>query len=321
MTPFKRKLATVAAVLAVAIVGGELLLRRHVPHCSVTPFRNSDVPGLMAELKPGFETLYRGHVVRMNSEGFRGPEWPAPREGALRVALVGDSFTFGNAVGFEDTLGVRLDRALDGRGVDADILNMGVPGYAAENVAALVEHRALAHDPDVVVYVFFANDVEPPLVHREIPQDAEIDALFGYPLGSALAQWTLVMVKRAALRVGVQVASRSAEDWEATYDGGGRERYLDALERMKATCEAAEVRLVVAVFPFLTRLDLSPMRSVERRAIEDAEALGLEVVPLVEGFQGETDLTRYRASVFDSHPNGEGHARAAARLADALLGR
>lgn len=318
MSSFKRKLATVAVVLVTLVGGAELLLRRAVPHCAVTPFRNSDVPGLMAELRPGFETLYRGHVVRTNSEGYRGPEWPEPREGALRVALVGDSFTFGNAVAFEDTLGVGLAAALDGRGVDADVLNLGVPGYAAENVAAVVEHRALAHEPDVVVYVFFANDVEPPLVEREIPPDAEIDAMFGFPLRSALAQWTLVMVKRAASKVGVQLGSKTAEDWEAIYDDGGRDRYLSALERMKASCDAAGVRLVVAVFPFLTRLDLSPTGPLERRAIEDAEALGIEVVPLVEAFEGEGDLTRYRASVFDSHPSGEGHRRAAGWLAMAL---
>jgi len=318
MSSSKRKLATVAVVSAVVLGGAELLLRRHVPHCSVTPFRNSDVPGLMAELRPGFETLYRGHDVRINGEGYRGPGWPAPREGVMRVALVGDSFTFGNAVAFEDTLGVGLEAALEERGVDADVLNMGVPGYAAENVAAVVEHRALGYGPDVVVYVFFANDVEPPLVEREIPPDAEIDAMHGFPLRSALAQWTLVMVKRAALGFGVQLGSKTAEDWEAIYDSGGRDRYLSALERMRATCDAAGVRFVVAVFPFLTRLDLSPTGPVERRAIEDAEALGIDVVPLVEAFGDEGDLTRYRASVFDSHPSGEGHRRAAAWLAMAL---
>ena len=71
-----RKLLVVVAVCAV--VGGvaEIVARSGVPKNGVTPFRIGAFEELKSELRPGFETVYRGHAVSINSTGFRGPEFP-----------------------------------------------------------------------------------------------------------------------------------------------------------------------------------------------------------------------------------------------------
>lgn len=316
-----KKLLVTTGVTGAVLAGAELWLRTRVPHCGVTPFRVSEVPGLASEFRPGFTTLYKGFETSFNSDGYRGPEFPAREEGVLRVALVGDSFTYGTAVAFEDTLGEQLERELAARGVPAQVLNFGVPGYGAQNVAAVVEHRALPLDPDVVLYVFYSNDVDPPSEWEEIPPDAVIDGMYGFPLHSALAQWANVMVKRVALKLGRQLARRTPEYSRQSYTEGGGERVRDALGRMTAACADADVRFAMAVFPHLTRVDLNPFRPIDELALADARALGIEALDLVAAFPGETDLSGYWASVFDSHPSPEGHAKVARYLAETLWPR
>ena len=82
----------IATALALA-AAADLLLERLRP------------PGLV--YPPGRTLSYRTHEfaseVRINALGFRGrlPEEPAP-EGTLRIATIGDSFTYGWGVGDDE---------------------------------------------------------------------------------------------------------------------------------------------------------------------------------------------------------------------------
>jgi hypothetical protein len=318
MSPRIRKRLLIVTVTPLALaVAMELFLRTRVPSCGVTPFRISQRSGLASEFRPGFKTLYKGFEVSFNAEGYRGPEFPARAEGALRVALVGDSFVFGSAVGLADTLAARLEEALG----DGQVLNMGVPGYGAGNVAAVVEHDALRLEPDVVLYVFYNNDIDPPPAFQEIPQDAIIDGMHGFPLHSALLQWLNVRVKQTALRwFGLQLARRTPAQSLALWEQGGGERVREAITRMRDLCAAQGVRFLVAGYPNLTMVGKNPFLPIDLGTAEVCKELGVEWVDLAEAFDGERDLTRYWASVFDTHPSGAANEKVAACLAPRLRG-
>ena len=318
MSPRTRKRLLIVTVVPIVLaVSLELFLRTRVPSCGVTPFRISQREGLASEFRPGFQTLYKGFEVSFNAEGYRGPELPPREEGVLRVALVGDSFVFGSAVELADTLAVRLEEALG----DAQALNLGVPGYGAGNVAAVVEHDALRLDPDVVLYVFYNNDIDPPPEYQEIPPDAVIDGMYGFPLHSALVQWLNVRVKQAALRwFGLQLARRTPAQSLALWEQGGGERVREAIARMRDLCAAQGVRFLVAGYPNLTMVGKNPFLPIDLGTAEVCKELGVEWVDLVEAFGDEQDLTRYWASVFDTHPSGVANAKVAAYLAPRLRG-
>lgn len=319
MSPCTRKRLLLAVLVPLALGGlAEVLLRRHVPHCGVTPFQLSERAGLASELRPGFSTLYKGHEVSINSDGYRGPELPPRMDGALRVAMVGDSFVFGNAVGLADTMAVRLEGQLG----EAQVLNLGVPGYGAGHAAAVVEHDALRLDPDVVLYVFYNNDADPPPEFDSIDPEAVIDGMYGFPLHSALLQWLNVRVKQASLGwFGLQSARRTPARSQAIWDEGGGERVREAIGRMRDLCAARGVRLLVAGYPNLTQVEHNPFLPIDLGAAEVCAELGVEWVDLTGAFGGEEDLTRYWASVFDTHPNGEANQRVAEHLAPLLRGR
>lgn len=118
----------------------------------------SDDPELMWEYAP-HQTHKR---ITTNQWGFRGPEVPKEKPaGEMRVAFVGDSVTLGYGEE-EETIFVRVfeqeARSLVERRVTA--LNFGIDGYATPQIARLLETRALAFEPDHVVYAMCLNDFD-----------------------------------------------------------------------------------------------------------------------------------------------------------------
>ena len=75
---------------------------------------------------------------------------------ACRIALVGDSFTFGESVAFEDTWGSQLDRDLQGR---CQILNFGVSGYGIDQMYLRYLQDVRPWHPDMVIFGFVSDDL------------------------------------------------------------------------------------------------------------------------------------------------------------------
>ncbi|MBI5363569.1 MAG: SGNH/GDSL hydrolase family protein [Planctomycetes bacterium] len=95
--------------------------------------------------------------IAINSDGFRGPEWPPEKSGkrGKRVLVLGDSYAFGWGVRFEDTFAARLQSAHP----EWEVLDAAVSGYATDQELLLLRRMRARVDPDVVVCVFCANDL------------------------------------------------------------------------------------------------------------------------------------------------------------------
>lgn len=74
-----------------------------------------------------------------------------------RIALVGDSFTFGSEVSYEDTWGYRLGQEL---GAEFQVLNFGVPSYGVDQIYLRYEKDVPAWRPRIVILSFIADDLE-----------------------------------------------------------------------------------------------------------------------------------------------------------------
>ncbi|MEO6554342.1 MAG: hypothetical protein ABIO96_07330 [Nitrospiraceae bacterium] len=112
-----------------------------------------------------------GWTVRPNRRSANGLYYSslegirAPHEGVsfakltekTRIALVGDSYTFGEDVAYEDTWGYLLERAL---GPEFEVLNFGVPGYGVDQAYLRYEKDVREWKPKVVIFSFISHDVE-----------------------------------------------------------------------------------------------------------------------------------------------------------------
>src|SRR5262245_10466128 len=278
----------------------EAWLRRTVGRCGLTPFRDATLAGVPHELVPGRVTTYRGVEVRINQLGFRGGELEPRTAGVARIALVGDSFTFGNGCAEPETLAAALERELLRRGRPAQVLNCGVPAYNAEDVVALTMGRVLALAPDRVVYVMVANDVDASTRPGPIDSGATIDPYDEFPLHSAALQ--RLGIKGAAVLRATGLRRGGYVDWILSqWKGGGGERLGRSFERLAAACRERGASFTVAIYPFLMRRDRNPFAPIEEDAARRCAQLGIECVALADAFGSDEDLTRYWIAPLDTH--------------------
>jgi hypothetical protein len=101
--------------------------------------------------------------IGLNSLGFRGEEMtPAKRPTTVRIACVGDSWTFGMPVGQDQSYPSRLAAWLrqERPGTSYEVQNFGVLGYSSFQGLQLLKTRVLDFHPDIVVIGFGMNDSE-----------------------------------------------------------------------------------------------------------------------------------------------------------------
>jgi hypothetical protein len=95
-----------------------------------------------------------------SSEGLRAPHAGvtfANVEKKTRIAIVGDSFTFGQEVPYEDSWGYLLENAL---GSEFQILNFGVDAYGLDQAYLRYEKDARKWNPKIVIFGFISHDLE-----------------------------------------------------------------------------------------------------------------------------------------------------------------
>jgi len=94
-----------------------------------------------------------------SKEGLRSARAGETYAGATRLhrlALVGDSFTFGLEVPFEDSWGHRLEREFESR---IQVLNFGVDGYGIDQAYLRYWRDVRSWKPDVVIFGFINHDL------------------------------------------------------------------------------------------------------------------------------------------------------------------
>jgi hypothetical protein len=105
------------------------------------------------------DVTLNGAPVSSNSTGQRGVREYArdAKPAGLRVAALGDSFTFGQCVRDEETFAAQLEQRLAPGG---EVLNFAVHGYGHDQQYLRMRRDALPWRPDVVLLGFYNADVD-----------------------------------------------------------------------------------------------------------------------------------------------------------------
>lgn len=100
---------------------------------------------------------------KFNSFGFRDVEHTlAKPEGTFRILGLGDSFTLGAGVKFEETYLRQLEKLLNerpGEHPPVEVVKAGVSNFFAETERLLFQHYGIGFKPDLVTVAFVPNDV------------------------------------------------------------------------------------------------------------------------------------------------------------------
>lgn len=111
----------------------------------------------------------RTFTVDTNSDRLRGG--PVGPKSGLRLIAVGDSVTHGWGVAGEHAYPARLQVALNAAGVDAEVLNAGVPANRISGMVAWCEAKAADLEPDWILWTRRPGFDDPP------PYNLYVDAV------------------------------------------------------------------------------------------------------------------------------------------------
>jgi len=288
------------------------------------------------------------HVT--NAIGFRGRPFPfdldpqgneiliPKRDQAIRLAFLGDSFTFGEGVHDQDTFAQVTAATLQKRWPDriVEAANYGVGGYNTIQSFHVLQRWAMKTDPDAVILGFVLNDAEPPIFTP--------DPVSGRPLRRQLAVeqgrfgtrppgrlpgtgppdrlWYRSSITRLVWKFRIQ--RQQTDGMVAHY----RSLYTDtnpswktnraALLAIVKTCQQAQIPCYVVLFPELYELNENyPFKGVHehiKKTLAGTHATFIDLFPLLADKQA-ADLWVHPT---DHHPNNEVHALVGKTLAERL---
>jgi hypothetical protein len=312
-------LATVSFVLAEVAVRISGYAEHHLCDPIYEPFAGSaDIPYVH---KPGLnKARARGMaIINTDAMGLRsvavGEECGPHQEKEFRIALTGDSLTFGEGVvRTEDTFAQILEDTLNRRqqAVKARVYNFGASAYSVKVMAATLRHRMLAIQPDLVVMAIIPSDFD-------LDRTPRVDAngnLTDNKLSSFLVRDSVVrpwlrkvhlLYLLRDLTISRFAHARKAEEILAAGDLPPSFEYL---RDFSATAVERKLPYRVVLLPSLK----SRFHNLSSRL--SAEGIGyVDLEPLRERFTAET----FRASRFDTHPSAAVHRAIGEALAENVL--
>lgn len=300
------------AFAAVLVAMGEVALRI----AGVAPAYQADRIGgwrMLPEMQAKRMRGVREHadfVVTTNADGLRTSVPRERRAGVQRVAVMGDSTTFGWGVDDGGTVADGLQAALDADGGPAvEVMNGGQPGYTTTQAAVFFDAVVRHYRPDLVVLFLPLHDH-----NRVLVSDREHLRGPGGPISAA----RVVLATRSrlyqVLRQAVFPLTGSAFLVPGQGDGEPRvprvsdEERGQALGEMRATLATWGGKLAVGHLPFISDLEAG---RAEPRVGEDwarawSTAAGMPVVD-----------ARACCAAGSGHlvlPNDPGHLRAEGNL-------
>ena len=297
--------------------------------CSDPVLRFENNAGVhVREVYPQDDGSERVAEISIDERGLRGwsatPEKPA---GMFRIACLGDSQTFGEGCSDDETWPAHLQERLDPGRDRIEVINFGVNAYDTEQEVRLLETRALAYDPDLVLLAYFVNDAavrstahkgkpldfgKPSKLHDFLTSDGWFHSLRQV---SCLVDWWADRVER---HESLEYFGSSRGVLYAD-DAAGWLACRRELRRAQALLRKSNLPFVVVLYPYMFRsgdnlgshdsyatvktfLDRSKIRYVD---VEDAYA-GM-------------DVERFQVHPRDVHTNGAGNRIAADAIGTFLV--
>lgn len=104
--------------------------------------------------------LYYHNAEGIRTESISTEYTLLPAPDVLRIAILGDSFTYGAGVTYEDSWGYLLQQELQNRGINAEVINFGVSGYNLAQTLRHYEAFAARYHADIVLLGFRDQFIE-----------------------------------------------------------------------------------------------------------------------------------------------------------------
>jgi lysophospholipase L1-like esterase len=119
---------------------------------------NMKDPQLLWRLRP----FARFKGMRINSKGFRGPEFSEEKKHDIyRIINMGNSCTFGVGVPYKETYSGWLESILTSQATPLkkyEVINAGIPGYSSLQGLRYLKNEIIKYKPDIITVLYGLND-------------------------------------------------------------------------------------------------------------------------------------------------------------------
>ena len=271
-----------------------------------------------------------GHTT--NALGFRGNTFLKDKKtNAVRIAFLGDSFTFGEGVKDKDIFSRKIEDYLNETRSDKiyECMNFGVGGYNTSQSLFLLKNLVVDFKPDIVVLGYTLNDIEPKLFHydndsksvKRWPREAYVPELLPnqtppdtalYRLRIARLLWQLVNNRDLSNKTIDYYTTlyKQKNLWEAN-----EKSLLEFIE----VCKIHKIKCYITVLPLLYHLEKKYPFSHLHQIIENTISNGDVYIHMLPTFIGRKAVDLW-VHPTDQHPNEIAHALIAERIGKRISG-
>jgi lysophospholipase L1-like esterase len=254
-------------------------------------------------------------ALRANSLGYRDREFVVPKPaGTYRVAVIGDSITFGGGLDEEDRFTSLIQDRVGRDGIE--ILNLGVPGRDLPQHLDALEHDALPLDPDFILLQLFVNDFDSP--DEGHPTNPHWSEGFHRWLEKRSALYTVASIELGTIKGELGIVETYPEYMQRTLGDQATPASIGAAKRLRAfirMCRDAHRPLGIVFFPHLA-FDLKrnyPFAYLNDRVERICREEGVPYLDLRPEFGAATRDT-LQVNRFDAHPSPKASRIAAAAI-------
>jgi len=300
---------------SLVVIGIEITLRIIEPKSHGVFQQKSKNKNLAHEHMPNITVKILGRDVSINKDGYRGKYYNNEKgNNTLRIAIFGDSFTFGHGVSDEQTYAKQLENILQDNLSDKNVqvLNFGINDYSTEQELELFKCKGIEYTPDIVILGYYYNDA---IVN--IPQRSE-NKNYKKEIKKELSIKNIVHILRKSycykyLSPRINVLLRLLN-----IRGLGESGYFDKLykENSKPWIRNSETLLefkeivnsinsdfiIVLLVDALKLDDNYPYKNTHKVVSEFCHINGIKCLDLYKELYGR-NYTGYRASILDAHPD------------------
>ncbi|MGI9304575.1 MAG: SGNH/GDSL hydrolase family protein [Gammaproteobacteria bacterium] len=301
------------ASISLALLAGELAVRTTLGDIGTTGDGSSYFS----------QRWYRANPVRVNSLGFREREVsPRPAPDVYRIAVVGDSFTFGQGLTEEARFTNLLERKLNADGLRYEALNFGRSGTETVDHIEILRDVVLGVNPDFILLQWYINDMEGndhggrPQYRRLIPSDVLSGHLFSH---SALYYLLNLLWTQFQDKYRFGPGYTYSEYMVARFENARGKDSLAArwaLNEFVDLCERDGVSVGFVVFPDTAEelLGTYPLGFLLDRVKDVCEQRGIPCVDLRATFADVHPASQLRVNRFDGHPGVLANSLAAGEI-------
>lgn len=243
---------------------------------------------------------------RHSSKGIRDREFaPETPSGITRIAVIGDSFVFGEGVAEKDTLPRQIGHILGGT---VECINGGQVGANTEQEVVILDNIVRETDSSRALLVFIANDIT--MTQKLARQQHYINDLIlirdqYLKRNQAWYSGRLRLLDFASSISDIRKIKRDTIQWyRDCYDRRLNGVNLDRMRsRFSELAQRSDCRTVIVLYPLLEGFESGyPLQEIHDTVARMAQDVGLSVIDLAPAFAGRNTRSLW-VHESDHHPN------------------